>query len=165
MREGGREGGREKKYKKITTVLMSQMEHPKTSDPKTNSREMGICRSFGRPNNRLGQDLDPTLPTCDGNLCFGGHCSWHDASGRPRVRPDRFPDMLLGIAFWTGCCRACRVYTCRQLTFKSSQSSPKSLHKCVQERRVVSWCMFVLHTFLKGLHCINRINTAGWHNR
>eukprot|EP00913_Durusdinium_trenchii_P011091 g10413.t1 len=46
-----------------------------------------------RCNCSVRQDLDPTLPTCDGNLCFGGHCSWHDASGRPRVRPDRFPDM------------------------------------------------------------------------
>lgn len=39
------------------------------------------------------QDLDPTLPRCDGNLCFGGHCSWHDGRGMPIVRKDRFPDM------------------------------------------------------------------------
>eukprot|EP00041_Stephanoeca_diplocostata_P006679 m.91082 g.91082 ORF g.91082 m.91082 type:complete len:157 (+) comp16486_c0_seq3:56-526(+) len=38
------------------------------------------------------QDLDPALPPCPG-LCFGGHCSWHNASGQPNVRLDRFPNM------------------------------------------------------------------------
>merc|ERR1719384_2608156 len=34
------------------------------------------------------QDVDPTLPQCP-NLCFGGHCTWHDDSGRPLVRESR----------------------------------------------------------------------------
>lgn len=46
-----------------------------------------------RCNCSVRQDLDPSLPKCDGNLCFGGHCSWHDAQGQPVVRKDRFPDM------------------------------------------------------------------------
>ena len=45
--------------------------------------------------NLAAKDLDPSLPKCDGNLCFGGHCSWHDAQGQPVVRKDRFPDMCL----------------------------------------------------------------------
>ncbi|CAJ1420135.1 unnamed protein product [Effrenium voratum] len=46
-----------------------------------------------RCNCSVRQDLDPKLPKCDGNLCFGGHCSWHDAAGVPVVRKDRFPNM------------------------------------------------------------------------
>lgn len=46
-----------------------------------------------RCNCSVRQDLDPSLPKCDGNLCFGGHCSWHDNQGQPMVRKDRFPDM------------------------------------------------------------------------
>ncbi|CAE7211879.1 unnamed protein product [Symbiodinium pilosum] len=45
------------------------------------------------------QDLDPTLPKCDGDLCFGGHCSWHDSRGMPIVRKDRFPDMKALVDF------------------------------------------------------------------
>lgn len=45
------------------------------------------------------QDLDPSLPKCDGDLCFGGHCSWHDKDGNPLVRKSRFPDMKALVDF------------------------------------------------------------------
>jgi len=52
-----------------------------------------------RCNCSVRQDIDPSLPQCDGNLCFGGHCSWHDKSGMPVVRKDRFPDMKALVDF------------------------------------------------------------------
>ena len=70
------------------------------------------------------QDLDPSLPKCDGNLCFGGHCSWHDNQGQPMVRKDRFPDMCLCSIF------ASSFYTfddCHLYPLNSTRSSCISL--------------------------------------
>jgi len=39
------------------------------------------------------QDEDPMLPKCSVDECFRGNCTWHDASGAPRVNRHRFPDM------------------------------------------------------------------------